>query len=132
MAAYVRMEALEKRGISLPTHTWQQLYPVPGVGIPRQTDGHNCGVYAIVFAQCLTAGFPLQACGISEASGVAARAHIAYDLMQVGGALSGASCCCIALPNMNDKETGLTRQPQNHMHAQLFCAGSWVTTALLL
>jgi Ulp1 family protease len=103
MAAYVRMEALEKRGISLPTHTWQQQYPVPGVGIPRQTDGHNCGVYAIVFAQCLTAGFPLQSCGISEATAVAARAHIAYDLMQVGcvpgAALSGASLDYITLPN---------------------------------
>jgi hypothetical protein len=83
MAAYVRMEFQEKHGISLDTRSWRRLHLVPGVDIPAQTDSFSCGVYAVVFAHCLAAGFPLASCGISAGTAQAARAHIVHDIMQV-------------------------------------------------
>lgn len=83
MAAYVRMEAQEKWGISLDTRTWRRLYLKPHVDIPAQTDGFSCGVYAVVFARCLAAGFPLASCGISAGTAQKARVHIVYSIMQV-------------------------------------------------
>jgi hypothetical protein len=32
--------------------------------LPRQQDGVNCGVFAMVFADCLAAGFPLCDCRV--------------------------------------------------------------------
>jgi Ulp1 family protease len=83
MAAYVRMEAQEKWGANLDTRTWRRLYLKPGIDIPKQTDGFSCGVYAVVFARCLAAGFPLASCRISAGTAQKARVHIVYSIMQV-------------------------------------------------
>lgn len=80
MAAYVRLESKQQ----LSTETWRRLYLQPGVDIPAQTDSCSCGVYALVFAQCLAAGFPLASCGISAVTAQAGRAHMVHNIMQVG------------------------------------------------
>jgi Ulp1 family protease len=77
MAAYIRQEALHRKGEILPTEAWPVLYPTD---IPAQTDDHSCGVYAMVFAECLAAGYPLQHCGISNATAVPARARLLHFL----------------------------------------------------
>lgn len=51
--------------------------------IPRQRDGFNCGVFAMVFAECLSVGFPLAACPLDRDTLRAARARIAHTLLKV-------------------------------------------------
>lgn len=77
LAAYVSEEALHRKNKILSTASWPVLYPAD---IPMQTDDHSCGVYAMVFAECLAAGYPLQQCGISSATAVHARARLLHFL----------------------------------------------------
>lgn len=77
LAAYVSEEALHRKNEILSTASWPVLYPAD---IPMQTDDHSCGVYAMVFAECLAAGYPLQQCGISSATAVHARARLLHFL----------------------------------------------------
>ena len=55
----------------------------PVYDVPRQQDGVNCGVFAMVFADCLSAGFPVRDCPLYGAALVECRAHIAEFLLQV-------------------------------------------------
>jgi hypothetical protein len=59
---------------------WQKTHVC---NIPHQEDGVNCGVFALVFADCLSAGFPLEACLMTNDNLTAARAHLANALLQV-------------------------------------------------
>jgi hypothetical protein len=55
----------------------------PVYDVPRQQDGVNCGVFAMVFADCLSAGFPVRDCPLYGAALRESRAHIAEVLLQV-------------------------------------------------
>jgi hypothetical protein len=48
-----------------------------------QEDAFNCGVFAMVFADCLSAGFPIHQCPLHADTLVAARAHLADALLEV-------------------------------------------------
>lgn len=58
----------------------------PVYDLPRQHDGVNCGVFAMVFADCLSAGFPVSDCPLNDGALRQCRAHIAEVLLQVGKA----------------------------------------------
>lgn len=75
------MDCLERQRGFVNKEYWRILFPKD---VPRQTDNCSCGVYAIVFMECLARGFPLQQCGISAATAAAARARIMYLLQQAG------------------------------------------------
>jgi hypothetical protein len=60
----------------------QQWQHSEAVGIPQQHDGVNCGVFALVFADCLSVGFPLSDCHLNG-NFTEARAHLAHALLQV-------------------------------------------------
>jgi hypothetical protein len=47
-----------------------------------QEDAFNCGVFAMVFADCLSAGFPIHQCPLHADTLVAARAHLADALLE--------------------------------------------------
>lgn len=79
---------------------WQQTHVR---NIPHQEDGVNCGVFALVFADCLSAGFPLEACLLTADNLTAARAHLANALLQVSTqklhVLRGTCKACGTLEN---------------------------------
>lgn len=54
--------------------------------IPLQHDGVNCGVFALVFADCLCAGYPVAQCPLGAGHFRDARAHLAHAILQVGTA----------------------------------------------
>lgn len=60
----------------------QQWQHSEAVGIPQQHDGVNCGVFALVFADCLSVGFPLSDCHLNG-NFTEPRAHLAHALLQV-------------------------------------------------
>lgn len=83
MVAYLKAQWISHKGEQPDLSGWRlHQRAVPDVDIPAQTDSHSCGVYAVVFAQCLAAGYPLASCGVSAATAIAARAHIVHDLLQ--------------------------------------------------
>jgi hypothetical protein len=57
--------------------------------VPAQQDGVSCGVFAMVFADCLSAGFPVRDCPLYGVAVSESRAHIAEVLLQVRGCLLG-------------------------------------------
>ena len=62
--------------------------------LPRQQDGVHCGVFAMVFADCLAAGFPLCDCPLQGGALRASRAHIAEALLQVGPHVLAVGSVC--------------------------------------
>jgi Ulp1 family protease len=52
--------------------------------IPKQRDGVNCGVFAMVFADCISLGYPPAQCPLTADNFTHARAYIADALLQVG------------------------------------------------
>lgn len=76
MAAWVRAEAFDKRQQWWDTNSWPRVYLQPGRDIPQQLDGHSCGLYAAVLADCLGAGVPLQHCSMTDAEAEAVRARM--------------------------------------------------------
>jgi hypothetical protein len=51
--------------------------------IPRQQDSFNCGVFAMVFADCISVAYPIQLCPLNADALEAARAHLADALLEV-------------------------------------------------
>ncbi|WIA40653.1 hypothetical protein OEZ86_013989 [Tetradesmus obliquus] len=82
MAAWVQAEAHDKLGQWWDTSSWPRVYLQPGRDIPRQTDGHSCGLYAVVLADCIGAGVPLQHCRMAGADAVAVRARLLDNLCE--------------------------------------------------
>jgi Ulp1 family protease len=83
LARYIELEARDKKGQLISTRRWSK---VCATHIPVQTDGHSCGLYALVFVHCLARGgslAELASCGISRATAVAVRANLMCQLVQV-------------------------------------------------
>eukprot|EP00878_Enallax_costatus_P045273 GHUV01054368.1.p1 GENE.GHUV01054368.1~~GHUV01054368.1.p1 ORF type:complete len:123 (-),score=15.04 GHUV01054368.1:44-412(-) len=83
LARYIELEARSKKGQLISTRRWTK---VCATNIPHQTDGHSCGLYALVFVHCLArAGSvaELASCGISRDTAVAVRANLMCQLVQV-------------------------------------------------
>jgi Ulp1 family protease len=76
MADWVRSEAYDKQQQWWDTNSWPRVYLQPGRDIPWQRDGHSCGLYAAVLADCIGAGVPLQHCRMADADAVAVRARL--------------------------------------------------------
>lgn len=64
----------------------------PATEIPRQHDDVNCGVFALVFAECLCIGYPLRSCALNDATMDSARARLADLLLQVCNCRSVIAC----------------------------------------
>lgn len=77
MATYVREEAWHKRQELWDTSSWPRLYPT---NIPRQKDGYSCALYAVVLADCLGVGLPLEHCRMAPADVNAVRARMLADI----------------------------------------------------
>ena len=75
MALYVRSEAYDKRQEWWDTDSWPREFPA-FPNIPQQQDGSSCGLYAVVLADCMGVGLPLQHCQFSDADAVGVRAQM--------------------------------------------------------
>lgn len=85
IAAWVMLEASDKRREEWDTSAWPRRVLTPGVDIPVQGDDHSCGVYAVVLAECLGAGVPLQrAVAMCDADAVAVRARLLDSMRRHG------------------------------------------------
>ena len=76
MREWVCQEAQAKRHELWDTASWPTLFLHPSVDIPKQHDGHSCGLYAIALADCLGAGVPLQQCTMQDSHACNVRAHV--------------------------------------------------------
>lgn len=61
--------------------------------IPQQHDGVNCGVFALVFAECICLGHSLRRCNLDAHTMDCARARLADMLLQVGNCIRATVAC---------------------------------------
>jgi len=84
MATWVHQEACDKRHEWWETSSWPCVYPSC---IPQQEDGSSCGLYALVLAECLGAGLPLEHCLMRDSDAVHVRARLLNNISVTGAAL---------------------------------------------
>jgi len=85
MAIWVQQEACDKRQQWWDTSTWPRLYPRC---IPHQTDSSSCGLYALVLAECLAAGFALEHCTMADTNADCVRARLLHKLSDIAARMA--------------------------------------------
>ena len=67
-----------KLGVAVNTARWGYLYPEPGMVIPEQRNGCDCGVFALAMLRCLVTDKPFDI--NQEQAKVNARMRFANEL----------------------------------------------------